>query len=51
MFEIFRLEEAGLETLAQPPRKAIKSILDIQKDFCGKNREPADDITLLVLDI
>jgi len=51
MFEISRLEKAGIETLALAPQKAIKAILDIQRDFCGKNQKPADDITLLVIDI
>jgi|GEM_PF-466570 len=51
MFEISRLEEAALETLKMPPKKAVKRILEIQKEFCGTNYTPADDITLLVIDI
>jgi serine phosphatase RsbU (regulator of sigma subunit) len=51
MFDLSRLEQAGLETLKMPPRKTVKRILEIQKEFCGKNQKPADDITLLVIDI
>ncbi|MBD3392861.1 MAG: SpoIIE family protein phosphatase [Chitinivibrionales bacterium] len=51
MFDLHRLEQAGLDTLALPPRKAMKRILDTQREFCGPNQEPADDITLLVIDI
>jgi sigma-B regulation protein RsbU (phosphoserine phosphatase) len=51
MFEISRLKQAGRDTLRLPPRKATKKILKIQKDFCGGNTEPTDDITLLVIDV
>jgi serine phosphatase RsbU (regulator of sigma subunit) len=50
MFEMSRLEQAGLKTIGLSPRKTVKKLLDIHKEFCGKNQEPADDITLLVLD-
>jgi serine phosphatase RsbU (regulator of sigma subunit) len=51
MFEVERLEKAARRTLKQPPRMAMKKILDAQKRFCGKNQDMADDITLLVVDI
>jgi len=50
MFEIERLIEISLKTLEEPPEKACSKILFTQKKFCGKNIEPEDDITLLVVD-
>jgi serine phosphatase RsbU (regulator of sigma subunit) len=49
MFDISRLQQISADTLALTPRKTIEKIIQTQKQFCG-NREPDDDITLLVID-
>jgi serine phosphatase RsbU (regulator of sigma subunit) len=51
MFEFGKLTEVALDTLALPPQQAVEKILAAQKQFCGSNRLPEDDITLLVLDL
>lgn len=49
MFDISRLQQASVDSLGLTPRKTIEKIIQTQKQFCG-DREPDDDITLLVID-
>ncbi|MBN1980923.1 MAG: PP2C family protein-serine/threonine phosphatase [Chitinivibrionales bacterium] len=50
MFDLKRLENIAKETLSLPPVKACEKIITVQKQFCGRNSQPQDDITLLVVD-
>ena len=51
MFDMKHLREAATQTLAVAPRQAVDDILSLQRTFCGPNHVPADDITLLVIDL
>jgi serine phosphatase RsbU (regulator of sigma subunit) len=51
MFDIQRLESSSFESLDKPPKEAVQSILNKQKEFCGKSKVNEDDITLLVIDL
>lgn len=51
MFDLCRLEEVARETLGLDLRKATSRILQVQRDFCGLDTKPEDDITLVVLDL
>jgi len=50
MFELERLESIAIKTIELPSKEALEKILAFQKEFCGENKEPGDDITLLVID-
>ena len=50
MFGVDRLKTIAEETLSQPVKEAVSSILGEQKKFCGIDATPDDDITLLVID-
>lgn len=50
MFDLSRLQQIAEDSLTVPPSEAIKSILKSQRDFCGSNHEPEDDITILIID-
>jgi serine phosphatase RsbU (regulator of sigma subunit) len=51
MFDLSRLEEISARTLNLTPRAVVDEILRVHGDFCGLDRTPEDDITLLVLDL
>lgn len=50
MFDIGRLCQVAQETLTESPEIACNRIINAQKKFCGTFSEPADDVTLLVVD-
>jgi serine phosphatase RsbU (regulator of sigma subunit) len=50
MYELQRLENAALQSIKEPPKKAVDKILDFQRQFCGKRTQYLDDITILVID-
>jgi serine phosphatase RsbU (regulator of sigma subunit) len=51
MFEIGKLTDAAIQTIEFNPTQTVDKILTCQKNFCGSQQVPEDDITLLVLDL
>jgi serine phosphatase RsbU (regulator of sigma subunit) len=51
MFEITKLSDVAVQTLESDPSQAVERILTCQKEFCGSQQIPEDDITVLVLDL
>lgn len=51
MYDVSRLEKAAVRTLSRSPQEAINAIIKEHREFCGKDKEPEDDITLLVIDL
>jgi sigma-B regulation protein RsbU (phosphoserine phosphatase) len=51
MFEIGKLTDAAIQTIDFNPTQTVDKILTCQKNFCGSQQVPEDDITLLVLDL
>ncbi|MBD3421221.1 MAG: SpoIIE family protein phosphatase [Chitinivibrionales bacterium] len=51
MYDLQRLEEIALQTAHEPADKTVVDILNHQRTFCGPDRPPEDDITLLVIDL
>lgn len=51
MFELSKLTDASMQTLAFSPSETVEKILATQKNFCGSQQVPEDDITLLVIDL
>jgi serine phosphatase RsbU (regulator of sigma subunit) len=50
MYGVEHLEKKSSQTLDLSAKEAVKAILSDQKQFCGVDSTPDDDITLLVID-